>query len=276
MNLKALRSELDLYHQDKRELDSIFGIIFEYVTGRDYRTSQILGYEIKNDEEIRIKAMFNRALRGEPVQYIVGKWDFMGRHFIVTPDVLIPRSDTEILCERAIEYINKNGNELNVLDLCTGSGCIGISIACSAKKSNVTCSDVSNKALDVARQNARINGVDIDFILSDMLENCEKYDVIVSNPPYIPSKTVETLDATVKDYEPRIALDGGDDGLDFYRIIAKDAKKHINCGGTIFLEIGYDQKISVSEIFQNEGYDNIECLRDYGGNDRVIICSYGR
>lgn len=274
MNLKVLRSEFNLQHSKNQEFDNVFGIIFEYVTGKDYRTMQIIGYELKNDEEIRMKAMLDRVLSGEPVQYIIGKWEFMGRPFIVTPNVLIPRPDTEILCEMAIDYINKVNRHINVLDLCTGSGCIGISIACGTKNSNVSCSDISNEALEIARQNAQLNEAQIDFILSDMLENCGQYDVIVSNPPYIPSKTVEKLDVTVKDYEPCIALDGGCDGLDFYRIIAKDARNHLTCGGMLFLEIGYDQKLTVSEILQNEGYCDIECVRDYGGNDRVIICNY--
>lgn len=273
MDLKTLRSEFG--SQNKREFDIVFGTVFKHVAGRDYLTSVIVGYELKADEEQRIRYMIKRVLNGEPLQYVIGKWEFMGRQFIVTPDVLIPRPDTEILCEYAVDYIKGINTSVNVLDLCTGSGCIGISIACNVKNSNVSCADVSDSALEIAKKNADLNNVTVNFILSDMFSNCGVYDVIVSNPPYIPTKTIEELASTVKDYEPHIALDGGDDGLDFYRTIAKDAKNHLICGGKLFIEIGYDQRESVSRIFKENGYLNIEVVRDYGGNDRVIICNYG-
>lgn len=274
MNLKVLRSEFNLSYNDKREFDIAFGAVFEHVVGRDYPTAMIMGYELKPNEEQCIRNLIKRVQNGEPVQYIIGKWEFMGKQFIVTPDVLIPRPDTEILCEYATDYIKGINDSVNVLDLCTGSGCIGISIASDTKNSNVSCADISKEALEIAKKNAQLNNVKINFILSDMFSNCGIYDVIVSNPPYIPTKTIEELAITVKNYEPHMALDGGGDGLDFYKIIAKDAKKHITCGGKLFVEIGYDQRESVSGIFEDNGFCNIEVVRDYGGNDRVIVCSY--
>lgn len=274
MDLQTLRNEFFISGKEKYECDNILGIAFEHVTKKDYRTSMITGYEFCGDEERSIRAILERVFSGEPIQYTVGTWEFMGKSFVVTPDVLIPRADTEILCEHALEYIKSRNESIRVLDLCTGSGCIGISIACFAKNSNVTCTDVSEKALCIAKKNAELNGVDVELKLSDMFANCGIYDVIVSNPPYIPTKTVEELDTSVKDYEPHIALDGGIDGLDFYRIIAQEAKKHIVSGGKLFIEIGYDQRDSVGLLLKNAGYTNIECVRDYGGNDRVIICDY--
>lgn len=275
MNLKALRNEFSSSNTDKRELDIAFGAIFNRISGKDYMTSAIIGYELQPSEEHSIRTMMRRVQNGEPLQYVIGKWEFMGRTFIVTPDVLIPRPDTEILCECAANYIKGRSGNVAVLDLCTGSGCIGISIACEAKNSTVSCEDISKAALKIAEENARLNGAKINFILSDMFENCGTYDVIVSNPPYIPTKTIDELASTVKNFEPHIALDGGEDGLDFYRIIAKNAKKHMTCGGKLFLEIGCDQRESVSRIFADNGYCDTQVVRDYGSNDRVIICGYG-
>ncbi len=274
MDLRTLRNDFVIPGKEKYECDIIFAIAFEHVTKRDCRTSMIIGYDLSGTEERELRCILERVQKGEPIQYVTGTWEFMGRPFIVTPDVLIPRADTEILCEHALNYIKGLDRSVSVLDLCTGSGCIGISIACLAKNSSVTCADISQNALCIAKRNAQLNNVNIETILSDMLENCGVYDVITSNPPYIPSKTIDELEKEVKDHEPHMALDGGCDGLDFYRIIARDAKKHIFCGGRLFVEIGYDQRESVKTLFSDAGYVNIECVKDYGGNDRVIICEY--
>ena len=191
--------------------------------------------------------------------------------FKVTPDVLIPRPETEILCENAVNMIRF---ELKgtVLDLCTGSGCIAVSVA-KYTRARVTAADISTDALDIARENAAKNMVRIDFVESDMFENINgSFDIITSNPPYIPTRELQELMPDVKDYEPRIALNGGADGLKFYRKIAQNAPSHLNPGGALILEIGCDQADGVTEMLsQKGGFNNIRTIKDYAGLDRVII-----
>lgn len=258
--------------------------------------SELVIYENKSVDEQDVNAYLqylNEVKEGYPVQYITHNQAFMGLDFYVDENVLIPQSDTEILVEEAIRVINEkntniakdinkrekvidaqeiNQEEYNVLDLCTGSGAIAISIA-KYTNAKVYASDVSNEALNVARKNAKKHETNIEFINSDMFNNIEKndFDIIVSNPPYIEKSTIPLLDKEVQS-EPQIALDGGDDGLDFYRIISEQAYRFLKKDGSIMLEIGYNQKNSVSELLaQNEHYSNIECIKDLAGNDRVII-----
>ena len=198
----------------------------------------------------------------------------MGLNFYVNENVLIPQPDTEILVEETIEKIkNLMSNNIKILDLCTGSGAIAISIA--KLMSNITATDISEKALKIAKTNAQNNNVQnkIKFINSNMFQNInEKFDVILSNPPYIETNTIKTLSKEVQN-EPKLALDGGQDGLEFYRIIAKNAHKHLNKNGIIMLEIGYNQRKAVTQIFEEtKKYKNIECKKDYSNNDRIIIC----
>ena len=192
--------------------------------------------------------------------------------FYVDENVLVPRPDTEILVEEVINIAKQiNKSKINILDLCTGSGAIAVSIGAYIKNAKITAADISSKALNVAKENAKKNNVQIELIKSDMFENVTgKYDIIVSNPPYIETKTIRSLDKDVQN-EPIIALDGGDDGLDFYRIIAYNADKFLKEDGKIFVEIGYNQKESVMKIF-NTNFTNITCVKDLAGNDRVIIC----
>lgn len=214
----------------------------------------------------------NEIVNGTPVQYITNKQEFMGLEFYVDENVLIPQPDTEILVEKVIE--SYKDCECKILDLCTGSGAIAISLAKNIEGACFWASDISNKALQIAKLNAEKNLVHrkISFIESDMFENInEKFDVIVSNPPYIKTDVIETLDAEVQN-EPHLALDGGYDGLKFYKIIIENATKFMNDGGMLFLEIGYDQRGSVIELLkQNGNYYDISCIKDYGGNDRAII-----
>ncbi|MBE5818708.1 MAG: peptide chain release factor N(5)-glutamine methyltransferase [Clostridiales bacterium] len=272
MELKTFRNNFLPTGMDKAQRDTVISAIFNEVTGRDFVTSLVMGYELDADELAKMNEYAARVQNGEPVQYVLGKWDFMGRSFAVDERVLIPRADTELLCELALEHIASMGSDVSVLDLCTGSGCIGISISLDAKNTSVFCSDISEDALCVAYENAKTLGAQIEFIQSDMLTNCGVYDVIVSNPPYIPSSIVDELDTSVKNFEPRGALDGGDDGLDFYRIIANEAKSHLTKNGALFLEIGYDQRDSVCKLLKDRGYINIECYKDIAQNDRVIKC----
>ncbi len=208
---------------------------------------------------------------GYPVQYITNKQEFMGLQFYVDDNVLIPQPDTEILVQEVIEAYSKK--ECKILDLCTGSGAIAISLAKYIENANVVATDVSNKAIQIAKLNAEKNMVrkKIEFIESDMFNNVKykDFDVIVSNPPYIKTDVISKLDKQVQS-EPFIALDGGDDGLKFYRIIADGAKEHLKKDGKLFLEIGYDQKEEVTNILKQK-YINIYCKKDLAQNDRIIV-----
>lgn len=219
----------------------------------------------------------NDISEGKPIQYITNKQEFMKINFYVNENVLIPQPDTEILVENAIERIQKFEKEtIDVLDLCTGSGAIAVSIKKYTekvgKKVNVCASDISKKALEIAERNAKENGVNIEFILSDLFARIKKtFDIIVSNPPYIASSVIGSLSKEVQS-EPHLALDGGMDGLEFYRNIAKDGYKYLNVGGCLMLEIGYDQKNQVMDLFKStKMYGKIDYMKDLSGNDRMII-----
>lgn len=213
-----------------------------------------------------------------PIEHITHKKEFMKLDFFVDENVLIPRQDTEILVEEVIE-IAKKINAKKILDLCTGSGAIAISLAKYLPSTQVTALDISSKALEVAKLNAKTNNVEsqITFVESNLLENLpkEKYDMIVSNPPYIKQDIIKELDREVQK-EPHIALDGGKDGLDFYRKIIDSGYEYLKYGGYLCLEIGYDQKEEVMNLLDNNGqYINKICIKDLYDNDRVIIAKVG-
>lgn len=254
---------------------------------------------IHNDEIIndgKKKEILKYAVQikeGIPIQYITNEQSFMGNVFFVNDSVLIPQPDTEIVVQSAIEKINElikenkkanqkikkehnTNDKINVLDLCTGSGAIGISIKKHyGEKVNVILSDISNEALNVAKINSRRILNDerdrkVQFVQSDMFNDIKgKFDVIVSNPPYIKSEMIDKLDKDVRN-EPHIALDGGTDGLQYYKIIKSRIDNFLNENGYLILEIGYDQKEEVQEMFKNSN-----CIKDYAGNDRVIIWKRG-
>lgn len=194
--------------------------------------------------------------------------------FYVDENVLIPRSDTEILVEEVINQCSKNEEkQYKILDLCTGSGIVGISLAKYIKNCGVVCADISKKALEIAEKNAKSNNVDnVKFVYSNMFSNIkDKFDIIVSNPPYIKRKVIEELEKEVQN-EPYIALDGGIDGLDFYKIIACEAYKYLNEDGKLLLEIGYDQKEEVTNLLKDsEKFGKIYSKKDLYGNDRVVV-----
>lgn len=215
--------------------------------------------------------MLQRRLANEPMQYILGHCEFMGLDFELNRDTLIPRGDTECLVELALEYIKKTGAK-TVLDIGTGSGAIAISLAKYAAV-NCVAVDICKNALDMAAHNAEKNGVSdrVSFIESDVFKNVEgRFDVIVSNPPYIVSTVIPTLAAQVKDYEPMRALDGGSDGLDFYRTITAQAHKYLNNGGYLAFEIGYDQGEAVSRLLTDNGYADVKTGKDLAGLDRTV------
>ena len=241
----------------------------------------VINSEEKISEEIieEFKQDIELLNNGKPIQYITNKQEFMRLNFYVDENVLIPQPDTETLVEEVINICNNKNYEYKILDLCTGSGAIGISIAKHIDNSSVLMSDISENALEIAKKNALSNRVinKCSFINSDMFENIkDKFDVIVSNPPYIKTKIISTLDIEVQN-EPFIALDGGQDGLDFYKIIANEAWKYLKSNGILALEIGYDQKEEVTKLLEITGkYKNIYSKKDLSGKDRVIICHFQR
>ena len=225
----------------------------------------------QRDEYIR---NIKRLIQGEPLQYITGMQEFMKLKFLVNKNVLIPRQDTEILVEEVIK-IAKDFESPEILDLCTGSGAIAVAIAKYIENAKVTAVDISKDALEIAKKNARFNGVSksIEFIESNMFKKLKarKFDIIVSNPPYIPSSEIKLLPKDVQN-EPAIALDGGKTGLDFYNLIAEEGFKYLNKGGFICLEIGYDQRRSVVDILgSNDIYLDTYCKKDLCENDRVVV-----
>ena len=275
MNLRELLNE------GKKQLNSeiedsaiILKILVEYIF-KIKKEQIILSYDKElNDEDVQV--FFDKITKlnmGIPIQYITNIQEFMKLDFYVDENVLIPQPDTEILVEEVINYYKDK--TCRVLDLCTGSGAIGISIAKYIEDSNVMATDISNKALQIAKLNAEKNLVHkkMEFVESDLFENIvqNKFNVIVSNPPYIRTSEINKLDMQVQN-EPHIALDGGNDGLFFYRIIAKNAYKFLDESGRLFLEIGYDQKDDVIQLLQSTNmYKNIYSKKDLGGNDRIIV-----
>ena len=230
--------------------------------------------EITSQErELYIKNV-KRHILGEPIQYITGKQEFMKLNFLVTKDVLIPRQDTEILVEEVINIAKKIENPI-ILDLCTGSGAIAVSLAKYVNNVKIFATDISSKALEIAKKNAEFNGVknNIDFIESDLFNKIKnlKFDIIVSNPPYIETDEIKKLTKDVQN-EPIQALDGGKDGLTFYRKIAEEAPEFLNIHGFLCLEIGYNQKQKVKQILEKQKrYINIYCKKDLCENDRVVV-----
>lgn len=234
--------------------------------------------EVENIDRDRYIKNVKRLILGEPLQYITGIQEFMKLNFLVTKDVLIPRPDTEILVEEVIRKAENIPNPV-ILDLCTGSGAIAVSLAKYIKNVHICAVDISSKALEIAKKSAELNGVknNIEFIESNLFDKIKerKFDIIVSNPPYIETETIKTLSKDVQS-EPKIALDGGKDGLDFYRKIADSGSKYLNRQGYICLEIGYNQRIAVRQILENKKrYVNINCIKDLCGNDRVITAQIG-
>lgn len=217
-----------------------------------------------------------------PIQYIINKNEFMGLEFYVDENVLIPQPDTEILVEEVIkickEINSHNENKkIRILDLCTGSGAIGISLKKYIQNSEITLSDISNKALEIAKKNCIniIGNTEINIIESDLFEKIDvnnKFDIIVSNPPYIETKTIQTLDKEVQK-EPKLALDGGEDGLNLYRRIIKEAHNYLSDNGILVLEIGYNQKDKVINLIRTSNmYREVYSKKDLSNNDRIVAC----
>ena len=253
---------------DEAELDARY--ILEYITGLNSAQYFIHSEDIieKNKAEEFFRLIERRSKR-IPLSYVIGTRDFFGLTFKLDENVLIPEQETELLVEEVI----KHSEGKSVLDMCTGSGCIAISIALFGKPSKVAASDISEKALKVARENAKsLKAGEISFIQGDMFENVtDKFDIIVSNPPYIETGEIDELMPEVRDYIPRLALDGDIDGLKFYRIISKEAVKKLNKNGRIFYEIGYNQSRAVASILLENGFTDVKIMKDYSGLDRIVM-----
>ncbi len=230
-------------------------------------TSDLIRYDTCTDGDFyRYTEYLNRRIAGEPFAYIVGEKEFMKLKFIVNKNVLIPREDTEILVLEAIKQCKKK-----VLDLCTGSGCIAISLSKYIQNAEIDASDINVRTLSVAKKNAVLNEADVNFIKSDLFEKIQdKYEMIVSNPPYIRTADMKTLQREVLK-EPKRALDGGESGLEFYDQILKEAKDYLTDDGVILFEIGYDQAEDVMNLAKRYNYKKVRKVKDLSGNDRVII-----
>lgn len=253
---------------DEAELDARY--ILEYITGLNSAQYFIHSEDvIEKDKAEEFFRLIERRSKRIPLSYVIGTRDFFGLTFKVDENVLIPEQETELLVEEVI----KHSEGKSVLDMCTGSGCIAISIALFGKPSKVAASDISEKALEVARENAKsLKAGEISFIQADMFENVtDKFDIIVSNPPYIETGEIDELMPEVRDYIPRLALDGDIDGLKFYRIISKEAVKKLNKNGRIFYEIGYNQSRAVASILLENGFTDVKIMKDYSGLDRIVM-----
>lgn len=234
-------------------------------------------YYATDEVERRAEEMVQRRLAGEPVAYITGVWEFRGLPMEVSRDVLIPRIDTEVLAELAIKYLRGTGRlDARVLDLCSGTGCIGCAIAAELPRVRVVLADVSPEAMEISRRNVSRNGLDgrISFLPADVMKlpplMTGSFDLVVSNPPYIPTMEILTLDPSVRDYEPVWALDGGEDGLDFYRAILKNWASVIRQGGELMFEVGEDQAERVKDLMRMAGLREARSFPDTQNIQRVV------
>lgn len=244
-------------------------LLLEEVCGTDHNTLLCHGdREVSEAEEEQYRRALEQRAVHVPLQHLLGYQDFMGLRFQVNEHVLIPRQDTEILVEEAMRYLHDG---MRILDLCTGSGCILLSLLHYSNDCEGTGVDISKEALQVAALNAELLGIKADFLKSDLYEKVTgKFDLLVSNPPYIERKVIPTLMEEVREYDPYIALDGGEDGLDFYRRIIGGAQDYLKRGGQILMEIGSGQAKAVSELLREAGFKEIDVCRDFAGLDRVV------
>ena len=256
-----------------REAELDARLLLEYVCHTDRNT--LLAHperEVSEEERAKFLTLIERREKREPLQYITKEQEFMGLTFETSVNTLIPRQDTECLVEEAMKNLHDG---MAILDVCCGTGCILLSLLHYSNDCTGVGVDIDANAVSLAKKNAKNLGIDATFTVSDLFESVEgTFDLITSNPPYIPTKVIETLDPEVKDYEPMAALDGGEDGLMFYRLIAAKAKQYLKRGGMIFFEIGYDQGEDVSEIMKENGYRHIEVKKDLAGLDRIVSAHF--
>lgn len=248
-------------------------LLLEYVCGTDRNDLLVRPErELTEEENAEYTAFIARRALHEPLQYITGEQDFMGLTFATDPSTLIPRQDTETLVEEILPHLHDG---MHLLDVCTGSGCILLSLLKYSNDCVGMGCDLNPDAVALAKRNGEMLGIEAEFVQSDLFEEIEGiYDIIVSNPPYIETQVIETLDTVVKGYEPHTALDGGEDGLDFYRRIIADAKKYLRREGKLFFEIGCEQAEQVSKLLTEAGYKEVTVRKDLAGLDRVVYATY--
>lgn len=271
MTINEIASALNSFGADNSKEEAY--LIIEYAEG--ISRAKILSDRDKSYTSPRILEILEKRKERIPLQYILGKWEFMGKEFFVSPDCLIPRPDTEILVEKALSEL-KSGQ--SVADLCTGSGCIGLSLLLYKSDIRLTLMDISEGALNMARKNAVQHALldKCEFILGDIRKNMpnKKFDMIVSNPPYIPTRDIEFLSKEVKN-EPLLALDGGENGLDIIEFLIGDGLCYLNTGGKMLIEFGYDQGEIIDTLLAKIKADgkikDYRLLKDYGGNTRAVI-----
>ena len=241
--------------------------ILEYVL--DTKLTALQGRRLTHEELAKFTALIQRRASREPLDSILGGTEFLGLEIPFNKLTLTPRQETEIMTDSIIRE-NRHKQGLKVLDLCSGSGCIGLAIAKALPDSIVTLVDISEDTLNIARENARRNNVNVKFLKSDLFENIEgRFDIIISNPPYIPTGDISSLEKEVLDYDPVLALDGGKDGLDLYRQMAQDVDTYLNKNGLVYMEFGMGQSPDIIDIFK-DSLDNIEIIKDYSGIDRYL------
>jgi release factor glutamine methyltransferase len=256
------------------ELDA--RLLLEWATGAD-RLAVLTSPTRKIDaaEAAKLNEAMTRRLAREPVHRIIGRRGFYGLEFDLSPDTLEPRPDTECLADLVLKHLRgREEEELSLLDLGTGSGIIAISLLAHLPNSRAIATDISSGALEMCGRNAQVNGVlqRLNCVQSNWFEAVEgRFDVIVSNPPYIPTGIISSLSREVREFDPALALDGGEDGLDAYRVIAESAAARLSDNGLVALEIGHDQRASVSGIFSEAGFVPLESARDLGGRDRALL-----
>lgn len=269
----------ELYEERKAELEQAgieeasldARLLLEFVCGTSHSDLLVHGSrDMDAEKERNYRELTARRAGHIPLQHLTGEQEFMGLSFSVNENVLIPRQDTEVLVEEVMRAISDGSR---ILDVCTGSGCILLSLLHYSNGCSGVGTDISEKALETARVNAeRLEEKNAEFVQGDLFENVEgRFHVIVSNPPYIATQVIGGLMEEVRLHEPMCALDGGEDGLYFYRRITKEAKFHLCGGGQLFFEIGHDQGEEVSELMRAEGYRDVECIKDFAGLDRVVF-----
>lgn len=272
------RAEEQLCKQNIEDAANDAWLLMEHVTGMNRTRYYVDGFlPMKPEEESTYFALVAKRAERIPLQHLTGVQEFMGLEFLVNEHVLVPRQDTEILVEEAEGFIKKSQKTLEILDMCTGSGCIAISLNVRNPKHTYTAVDVSVEALKVAKENAKKQDAELTFIESDMFAEVQgTYDIIISNPPYIPTKVIEELEEEVKLHDPFGALDGKEDGLYFYRILAKMSPLYLKDGGRIYLEIGHDQSCAVELLLKEQGFTEISTKKDLAGLDRVVSAVYNK
>lgn len=272
-----------MQHEDAETAGFMARHLLSKVSGKP-QEAFLFGNDLYANEEIcdKMDAAVQRLLTGEPLAYVLGEWDFYGLTLQVTPDVLIPRDDTCAVASLAINQAIFLPDTPRVLDLCTGSGCIGLAIASRIKDARVTLADLSKEALAVAKKNITLHKLSgrVSCVQANALEEppafLGKFDMIISNPPYITGQEMEELPMSVKDFEPHMALFGGNDGLDFYRSIASKYREVLKPGGYLCFEFGMGQGDDVCAILEENGYTILERTKDYNDRERAVLAQYGR